>query len=125
MPASRLKLLFAGASLLLGCLLSPLALAHAHLKTQSPAADATVAAPSELRLGFSEGIEPSFSQVTVIGADGKSIDVKALNTATGDNKTLVVTPAAPLAAGKYKVQWQVLSVDTHKSSGDYSFTVGQ
>jgi methionine-rich copper-binding protein CopC len=125
MPASRLKLLFAGTSVLLGCLLSPLALAHAHLKTQTPAADATVAAPTELRLSFSEGVEPSFSQVTVTGADGKSVAVKALNTATGDNKTLIVTPAAPLAAGKYKVQWQVLSVDTHKSNGDYSFTVGQ
>jgi methionine-rich copper-binding protein CopC len=125
MPASRLKLLFASTSLLLGCLLSPLAFAHAHLKTQTPAANATVAAPAELRLSFSEGIEPSFSQVTVTGADGKSIAVNALNTAAGDNKTLIVTPAAPLAAGQYKVQWQVLSVDTHKSDGDYSFTVGQ
>lgn len=125
MPASRLKLLLASTSLLLGCLLSPLALAHAHLKSQAPPADATVAAPAELRLSFSEGIEPSFSQVTVTGADGKNVEVKALSTAAGDTKTLVVTPAAPLPAGKYKIQWQVLSVDTHKSNGAYSFTVGQ
>lgn len=125
MPASRLKLLFASTTLLLGCLLSPTAFAHAHLKTQTPAAGATVAAPAELRLSFSEGVEPSFSQVTVTAADGKSIAVEALNTAAGDNKTLIVTPTVPLAAGQYKVQWQVLSVDTHKSNGDYSFTVGQ
>lgn len=125
MPAPRLNLLLASTALVVGCLLSPLALAHAHLKSQTPAAGATVAAPAELRLSFSEGIEPSFSQVTLSAADGSNVEVKALNTANGDNKTLVVTPAAPLPAGQYKVQWQVLSVDTHKSNGTYSFTVGQ
>lgn len=124
MPTSRLKLLLPSAALVLGCLLSPFAAAHAHLKSQSPAADATVATPTQLRLGFSEGIEPSFSQVTLTSADGKHAAVQALSTAPGDNKTLLVTPVAPLAAGTYKVEWQVLSVDTHKSSGNYSFTVG-
>lgn len=124
MPAPHLKLLIASATLVLASLLSPFASAHAHLKSQTPAADATVAAPAQLRLGFSEGIEPSFSQVTLTDANGKATAVQALSTAPGDSKTLVVTPVAPLAAGKYQVQWQVLSVDTHKSSGNYSFTVG-
>lgn len=34
-------------------------------------------------------------------------------------------PAAPLAAGTYKVVWNAVSVDTHKSNGEYSFKVGQ
>lgn len=124
MPAFRLNTLLAPAALLLGSLLSPLAFAHAHLKSQAPAADATVAAPAELRLVFSEGIEPSFSSITLTTADGHAVKLGDLQTATGDNKTLVVAPAAPLGAGTYQVKWQVLSVDTHKSSGDYRFTVG-
>jgi methionine-rich copper-binding protein CopC len=36
-----------------------------------------------------------------------------------------VTPAAPLAAGTYKVEWHAVSVDTHKSEGAYRFKVGQ
>lgn len=105
-------------------LVSPLVFAHAHLKALVPAADATVAAAPQLTLSFSEGIEASFSSVQVTTADGKVIELKPLATAEGDKKTLVVTPASALAAGAYKVQWQVLSVDTHKSAGDYRFTVG-
>jgi methionine-rich copper-binding protein CopC len=36
-----------------------------------------------------------------------------------------VTPDAPLTAGAYKVEWHVVSVDTHKSEGAYAFKVGQ
>jgi methionine-rich copper-binding protein CopC len=106
-------------------LLSPLVFAHAHLKAQLPAADATVAAPAQLTLSFSEGIEAGFSSVSVTAADGKVVALKPLSTADGDKKTLVVSPVEPLAAGTYQVRWQVLSVDTHKSAGDYRFTVGQ
>ena len=106
-------------------LVSPLAFAHAHLKAQEPAADATVAAPAQLTLSFSEGIEPGFSSVSVTAADGKHVELKPLTTAADDKKTLIVSPAEPLAAGTYQVHWQVLSVDTHKSAGDYRFTVGR
>jgi methionine-rich copper-binding protein CopC len=30
-----------------------------------------------------------------------------------------------LPPGTYKVRWHVLSVDTHKTEGSYSFTVGR
>ncbi|MEX5685637.1 copper homeostasis periplasmic binding protein CopC [Pseudomonas silesiensis] len=99
-------------------------LAHAHLKSQTPAADSTVNAPAELRLVFSEGIEATFTKVT-LSKDGAAVPVKSLATEGSDKKTLVVTPAAPLAAGSYKVEWHAVSVDTHKSEGAYSFKVGQ
>ena len=98
--------------------------AHAHLKDQAPAADSTVSAPSELRLVFSEGVEATFSKVS-ISKDGAPVPVKGLATEGSDKKTLIVTPAAPLAAGAYKVEWHAVSVDTHKSEGAYSFKVGQ
>ncbi len=41
------------------------AMAHAHLKTQTPAADSSGAAPADLRLSFSGGVEPSFTKVEV------------------------------------------------------------
>lgn len=40
-------------------------LAHAHLKSSTPAADSSVAAPAELRLVFSEGVEASFTKVDI------------------------------------------------------------
>lgn len=100
------------------------AFAHAHLKSATPAADSSVAAPSDLRLTFSEGVEATFTKVS-LSKDGTEIAIKGLETPDTDKKTLVVTPAAPLAAGTYKVEWHAVSVDTHKSEGSYSFKVGQ
>lgn len=98
--------------------------AHAHLKSQTPAADSTVSAPAELSLIFSEGVEADFSKVTIT-KDGADILVKSLVTQGSDKKTLIVTPAVPFTAGSYKVEWHAVSVDTHKSEGAYSFKVGQ
>ncbi|MEJ5059044.1 MULTISPECIES: copper homeostasis periplasmic binding protein CopC [unclassified Pseudomonas] len=98
--------------------------AHAHLQSQTPAADSTVSAPAELSLTFSEGVEADFCKVT-ISKDGADILVKSLVTQSDDKKTLVVTPAVPLTAGSYKVEWHAVSVDTHKSEGAYGFKVGQ
>lgn len=41
------------------------AFAHAHLKTASPAEGATVAAPAEITLGFTEELEVKLSSITV------------------------------------------------------------
>ena len=100
------------------------AFAHAHLKSAQPAADSNVAAPKDLRLTFSEGVEATFTKVS-LSKDGTEIAIKGLETPDADKKTLVVTPAAPLASGTYKVEWHAVSVDTHKSEGTYSFKVGQ
>jgi copper resistance protein C len=34
-------------------------------------------------------------------------------------------PLKALAPGEYKVSWHALSVDTHRTVGDFSFTVGR
>lgn len=99
------------------------AFAHAHLKSELPAADATVSAPKELRLVFSEGIEAQFTQVNVSNGT-EAVAIKSIATAPDDKKTLIVTPEKPLTAGTYKVEWHAVSVDTHKSEGAYGFTVG-
>ncbi len=98
--------------------------AHAHLNSSTPAADSSVAAPKDLRLTFSEGVEATFTKVS-LSKDGSEIAIKGLETPDADKKTLVVTPAVPLTAGNYKVVWHAVSVDTHKSNGEYSFKVGQ
>jgi methionine-rich copper-binding protein CopC len=110
---------------LLGSLLAASSVwAHAHLKGQTPAADSTVSAPSELRLEFSEGVEATFTKVTIT-KDGVAVPLKSLATEGSDKKILIVMPAAPLTAGAYKVEWHAVSVDTHKSEGAYGFKVGQ
>jgi methionine-rich copper-binding protein CopC len=96
--------------------------AHAHLVKASPAADATVGAPTALQLQFSEKLEPKFSGVDLMTLKGEAVAVSS--TVDGkDGKSLAATPKAPLKPGAYMVMWHVVSADGHKMKGDYNFTV--
>lgn len=99
---------------------APLA-AHAYPAVSIPNNGATVKeAPRELRIQFTEGIEVSFSQITVKGAKGDVVSQGKLRQLADD--TLAVD-LKPLSAGNYSVEWQVLSVDTHITDGILRFTV--
>lgn len=107
-------------------LASPLpALAHAHLKGASPAADATVtSAPAEVALDFSENIEPKFSTIEVADAKGARVDKADVHVAPDNAKHLAVS-LTPLEPGTYKVIWRVTSTDTHKTNGSYNFKLAK
>ena len=96
--------------------------AHAHLVKSSPAANATGASPTALNLQFSEKLEPKFSMVQLMKANGDPVTVKSAVNAK-DGKARDGALAAPLAPGGYMVMWSVVSVDGHKTKGDYNFTV--
>lgn len=99
------------------------AFAHAHLEHSTPAADSIVSSVDTLQLVFSEGVEQAFSTVSL--SQGETpVALSSIASKRNDKKVLIVTPVAPLAAGQYRVQWKVVSVDTHNSNGSYSFTVG-
>ncbi|SDH85432.1 copper homeostasis periplasmic binding protein CopC [Pseudomonas panipatensis] len=120
---SSIQRLLAAATLFASLLGAPVAFAHSHLQSAVPAADSRVAAPKELRLGFSEGVEAKFSRVSVKGPDGKAVEVTAIARDPSDDKVLIVTLGGALGAGEYQVEWHAVSVDTHKSNGHYAFTV--
>lgn len=103
---------------------APAVLAHAHLKQQYPAAEAVMeSAPQALTLSFSEGIEPAFSGITLTGADKQKVATGNAKVAADNNKQLIVPLTTPLTAGRYQVDWHVVSVDGHKTKGSYHFSV--
>jgi len=114
-------------SLLLAALLASMlaipAWAHAHLVKADPPVGGAVSATDTLRLEFSEGVEIKFSGVAVTKDDGTDIAPLKVERDAKDAKALVVTLPAKLDAGTYKVRWHVVSVDTHRTQGDYAFTV--
>ena len=99
------------------------ALAHAQLEKAVPAVGGSVAAPSEIRLKFSEGVEPRFSGVTLDGDNDAAAALGAPRVDPADNSVLIVKIAKPLAPGAYTIHWHAVSVDTHKTQGSFSFTV--
>ncbi len=99
------------------------AFAHAQLEKSTPPVGGTVASVSEIRLEFSEGVEPKFSKVTLAGPGGGAVSLGSATTAAGNQAVLIVPIPKPLPAGDYKVHWQAVSVDTHHTQGTFEFTV--
>jgi copper transport protein len=98
------------------------AAAHAALRTASPAAGAQLdEAPPEIRLTFTESIEPSLSLVVVRNTAGKTITPRC--EATEGNRRTCVARLQPLDAGTYSVEWRVVSADGHTVTGRYSFAI--
>jgi copper resistance protein C len=109
------------ASLLFALATNGSALAHAMLSGASPPVGGSVgAAPRQVTLSFTQGLEPAFSSVQVTDSKGARVDS---GKAQVSGSTMSVGLKA-LSPGTYKVQWHVLSVDTHKTQGSFSFHVG-
>ena len=116
-------ILLASLCLLVLCVLSGKADAHAALVSATPAIDAVVPrSPPELVLTFSEDLEPTFCKVEVSNASGQRQDKGDLHLQPGNPRVLVLS-LPPLTPADYVVTWRVTSVDTHKSQGRFGFAV--
>lgn len=114
-----------GAVLALGALLAGagVALAHSGLVRAEPPADSSLSRPpTEVRLFFSEGLEPSYSSARVENAQGAQVDRQDSRVERADPQQLRVS-LQPLDPGAYIVIWRVLSVDSHITEGRFTFRV--
>nr|ALS92744.1 copper resistance protein C precursor [Sphingomonas echinoides] len=103
--------------------------AHPKLSSATPAADTVVVAPTKIQLVFSEALVAQFSGIdlTMTEMPGMKMGPMKMNgvkaTLAPDGKTLVATLAKPLTAGTYKLDYHVVSTDTHRIQGGYTFKV--
>ena len=109
--------------LLVALALAPVAaLAHGHLDHARPAVGSTGAAPKEVSLWFTEAVEAKFSSIVVEDVKGTAMQIGKAEVAA-DNKANLKIKVKPLPPGVYKVTWKILSVDTHRTQGNFNFTV--
>jgi len=95
--------------------------AHAYLDHASPRVGSTVAtAPSEVRLWFTQALEPRFSGAQLQSSAGAVVATGGVDSANPNQMVIKVNALPP---GRYKVTWHVLSVDTHRTQGGFSFEV--
>lgn len=100
------------------------AFAHAHLRAASPAADATLRTPpTEVVVTFTETLEEKLSSLVVRNAAGKQVDKGDTHSPDTANRKTIAVSVGELPAGTYTVHWTATSVDTHKTTGSYSFTL--
>jgi|SRR5580692_12599559 methionine-rich copper-binding protein CopC len=99
------------------------AFAHAFLERASPPVGSEVAAsPPEVAITFTEGVEPLFSTIELHGPTGATVPAGTPHVAPDNNRVLSVQ-LPKLPPGIYTVVWHVTSVDTHKTEGNFQFTV--
>jgi copper transport protein len=101
--------------------------AHAQLVSSSPGAgDVVPTAPTELRLVFSEPLEPRYSSVDLLDPVGRTVLLGVGTVDPSDDHVLAVRLDSPLANGSYTLNWRnVSAADGHSSSGFITFGVGQ
>ncbi|MEU2703901.1 MULTISPECIES: copper resistance CopC family protein [Micromonospora] len=97
------------------------AAAHNSLQEATPARDARLtAAPTQVTLRFLQGLNPSFTTITVSDAAQRTVPTSA---PAVDGATGTVTIDEPLGNGTYTVAYRVVSRDGHPVQGSYRFTV--
>jgi len=113
-----LALLLAGSVLSAG-----VALGHSGLQRAEPPVDSTLKRPpTEVKLYFTERLEPAYSTVRVEDGQGARVD-RDDSRVDRSNPRLMQVTLSPLAPGTYTVIWRVLSVDSHITEGRFTLRV--
>lgn len=105
--------------------------AHAHprLVSATPSPGATSTPTARLHLVFSERLVPKLSGADLVMTSMPGMKMKApmampaRTRLAADGKTLQLALARPLPKGSYRVDWRVVSADTHRVQGHYDFQV--
>jgi copper resistance protein C len=102
---------------------SSMAQAHAFLDHAVPGVGSTLdVPPTQVRIWFTEALERAFSTIKVTDASGREVDQGKATVDVKDPMVLEIG-LSPLSPGTYRVAWRVVSVDTHPTEGNFTFTV--
>ena len=123
-PSRRAHRLAAAAFLvLLPLATAELADAHARLARSDPAAASTLrGTPPEVRLWFTEGLEPAFSAAHLLDGERRRVAGAEGRVDAVDPSLLRMTLPA-LGPGRYTVVYSVVSVDSHVTAGELHFRI--
>ena len=99
---------------------SAIVMAHAMPEKSEPGAGAIVdSAPKSVQIIFDARLEDTFSTISVKDSNGHSVNGPTrLEPA---NHKILETDLPGLLPGDYHVYWNVVSVDGHRTNGDYVF----
>jgi len=104
-------------------LVAGLAVAHAVLQRSEPRADSSLKRPpEEVRLYFSEALEPAYSTLRVLDARDGQVDRRDARIDRA-NPTLLRATLPALPAGRYRVRWRVISIDADATEGEFTFRI--
>ena len=79
----------------------------------------------EIRLYYTQGVVTAFSHVHVVSAAGAQIPASKPVNDPSDQQIVIIRLGRALGPGIYSVNWQVVSVDTHRTDGSFSFDIAR
>lgn len=119
-PASAKRLSLALAAC---ALTATLAAGHAVLQRAEPRVESKLKrAPDEVKLYFTERLEPAYSSLRVLNDRGTQVDHRD-SRVDRTNPALLRATVPPLSPGTYQVQWRVLSIDGDVTEGAFTFRI--
>src|SRR6266496_1498612 len=104
-----------------------IASAHAILLRSDPAKDSVLSiAPKQVRMWFSEALNPAFSTAVVVNGENKRVDNRDARVSSTDQTEMDVTLQPNLPPAVYIVIWRTDSAaDGHILRGSYIFSVAR
>jgi len=105
------------------CAFPGIALGHAFPDHSDPKVGASVSvSPAQVRIWFDSDLEPAFSTIMVHNAKDEIVDKKD-GRVDPSNPTLLQVSVPKLSSGTYRVMWNVVARDGHRTMGDFTFTI--
>jgi copper resistance protein C len=96
---------------------------HAFPDHAEPKVGSTVSSPPTIvRIWFSGDLEPAFSTIVVLDAKGMKVD-KGDGRVNPSDASLLEASLPPLSPGIYRVVWNVVARDGHRTTGDHTFVI--
>jgi copper resistance protein C len=95
--------------------------AHAFVDHTEPAVGSQIHnVPTQVKIWFTEKLEPAFSKIQVFDNAGREIDRRDVKI-DQSNAALLTVSLPELKPGNYKVVWRAVSIDTHVTTGNFTF----
>ena len=105
------------------CALTGVSWGHAFPDHSDPKVGSTVTVSlTQVRIWFDSDLEPAFSTIMVHNANNEMVDKKD-GRVDPSNPTLLQVSVPKLPPGIYRVMWNVVARDGHRTIGDYTFTI--
>ena len=122
-PIGRASARRLGLALAACALTTTTAAGHAVLQRAEPRVESKLKrAPDEVKLYFTERLEPAYSAFRVLNDQGVQVDRRD-SRVDRTNPALLRATLSPLRPGTYKVLWRVLSIDGDVTEGAFTFRI--
>ena len=77
-----------------------------------------------MRLWFTENLEATFSGAHLLDGERRQVE-GALGKVDGANPALLRMTLPPLGTGRYTVVYRVVSIDSHVTAGELTFSIAR